>query len=189
MAEPARRQKINKRYEGAPCTWCGDALALGAAGVVCEACESPHHERCWDEHNGCGSTQCVNAPLAVLPELETKAKEKPLRPGETRCPNCGDVVTGDFCLRCNLPTTGGAGMPAATMPPEVKNAITYAIVGLFCIGFYFGYKAFQSGREAKERIARDPRLYGSGLATFAQILGVFDIVAWVFAFFVRLAQL
>ncbi|HEV7374102.1 MAG TPA: RING finger protein [Pyrinomonadaceae bacterium] len=181
MAETVKRLKINKLLASQPCMHCGDELLLGEAGAVCEACESPHHERCWDEKNGCGNKECINAPLAMLPGML-----QPLRPGESRCPSCGDIIDNQFCLRCNAPTIGEgystSGAYVTTRASEVGEAIGYAIIGLFCVGFILGFLAIRSGSKAKEHIALDPRLDGAGLATFAQGLGAFEIVAAVIIF-------
>jgi hypothetical protein len=189
MAETVKRLKINKLLASQPCTHCGDELLLGEAGAVCEACESPHHERCWDQMNGCGNKECINAPLAMLPGMLQPLRpvyEKPLRPGESRCPSCGDIIDNQFCLQCNAPTIGEgystSGAYVTTRAPEVGEALRYAIIGLFCFGFILGFLAIRSGSKAKEHIARDPRLDGAGLATFAQGLGAFEIVASVVVF-------
>jgi hypothetical protein len=112
--------------------------------------------------------------------------EKRLLPGESLCPTCGDIIDNQFCLRCNQPNLSqdvyapsAPGAYFTTRAPGVEEAIRYAVLGIFCAGFIFGFLAIRSGSKAKDQIARDPRLDGAGLATFAQILGAFDIVAWV----------
>ena len=190
MDEIVRRLKIHRLLTGRPCTHCGDELAMGEAGAVCEACESPHHERCWDQKNGCGNKDCVNAPLTVLTAIPTPVYEKPLQPGESRCPYCSDIIDGPFCMRCNqVVVPAGVNIPmmpsvafSTTRAPEASEAIKYAIIGLFCLGFIFGFLAIRSGIKAKEQIARNPRLEGAGLATFAQVLGAFEILLTVIVF-------
>lgn len=197
MAEIVKRLKINKLLASQPCAHCGDELLLGEPGVVCEACESPHHERCWDEKNGCGNKECINAPLTVLPGMPAPVRtvyETTLRPGESRCPSCGDIVDNQFCMQCNqpifsdgtyVPSTRGPGAFVTTRAPEAGEAIKYAIIGLFCLGFIFGFMAIRSGGKAREQIARNPSLDGAGLATFAQVLGGLEIMLWL-VFFLRL---
>lgn len=196
MAEIVRRLKIYRLLVGRPCAHCGDELALGEAGAVCEACESAHHERCWDQKNGCGNKDCVNAPLRELKAIPRPLYEesvKPLRPGESRCPFCGDIINNQFCVRCSQPVlsaeTGVAGMPpgafVTTRAPEAGEAIKYAIIGIFCLPFVFGFLAIRSGSRAKEQIAQNPRLEGAGLATFAQVLGAIEL-ALTAIFFLRL---
>ena len=176
MSETVRRLKINKRYEGSPCAWCGDLLLLGDDGAICAACESPHHARCWDKENGCNGPGCVNRPMQQLKDVSpagvgvTQRITRPLAQGEMVCPTCGDVVTGGFCFRCrNLGAMDYTG-PKETLP-EAKEALKYAIIGIFCFGFVLGPLAIVKGTSAKKAIAMDPRYEGEGMATAAQIIG------------------
>ncbi|HEY6188596.1 MAG TPA: RING finger protein [Pyrinomonadaceae bacterium] len=186
MAETVRRLKVNKRYETTPCTWCGDALMLGEDGAICEACDSPHHARCWDENNGCGKAGCPNAPLKVIKEPPPKPQKR-LAPGEQLCPFCGDVITDNYCFSCRQTPQEGPYEGAQTLAPEVKNALIFAGVGLFCFGPYFGYKAITSASEGKRQIEGNPRYSGAGLAVFAQVMGFADIVLWVVGILLRIA--
>lgn len=187
MSETVRRLKINRLYEGSPCTWCGDALAVGDDGAICEACESPHHARCWDQHNGCNGPSCVNRPLQQLQDVvpdNTKPSPK-LNPGETVCPSCGDVVSG-FCFRCGQSSIGEFTGEKVTSP-DAKDAMKYAIIGLFCFGIILGPIAISKGAAAKRQIALDPRLTGEGLATAAQVIGGIEIVLFILGFLSRVA--
>ena len=177
MSETVRRLKINKRYEGQPCKWCGDLLLLGDDGAICAACESPYHGRCWDKENGCNNPGCVNRPLQQLKDVApvgvgagvAARPTRPLSPGEMVCPTCGDIVSG-YCFRCrNLSPADYTG-PKQTLP-EAKEALKYAIIGIFCFGFILGPLAIVKGTSAKKAIAEDPRYEGEGMATAAQIIG------------------
>ena len=179
MPETVRRLKINKVYEGEACRWCGNALALGEDGAICESCHSPHHARCWDQQNGCnGDTSCVNRPLQQLAGVAaTTAPPKPARtlnPGESYCPTCGDLVAG-VCFRCRQPIVGGEYSGVKQTAPEASEALRYAIIGLFCFGIILGPMAIARGAAAKRTIAMDPRYDGEGIATAAQILGGIEI--------------
>ena len=182
MEEAVRRMKINKRYEGQPCQWCGGLFLLGDDGAICAACENPYHARCWDKENGCNNPGCVNRPLQQLKDVHVgvgvgagagvaAAKPtRPLSPGEMVCPTCGDIVSGSYCFRCrNLSATDYTG-PKQTLP-EAKEALKYAIIGIFCFGFVLGPMAIVKGTNAKKAIAQDPRYEGEGMATAAQIIG------------------
>jgi predicted RNA-binding Zn-ribbon protein involved in translation (DUF1610 family) len=188
--ETVRRLKINKRYEGLPCRWCGELLMVGDDGAICGACDSAHHARCWDRENGCnGDPACVNRPLQQLQGVKP-VEQKPQRqlaPGERFCPTCGDVVTS-YCFRCqNLAQTDYTG-PKQTSP-EAKEALKLAIIGLFCFGFILGPLAIVRGTAAKKTIAQNPMFEGEGLATAAQIIGSIEVLlslAYIASLFVGL---
>ena len=68
--------------------------------------------------------------------------------------------------------------------PEAKEAIRFAIIGLFCFGFVLGPLAIIRGTAAKKSIAMNPTLEGEGLATAAQIIGGIEVllyVGWIFS--------
>ncbi len=177
MVEVFRKLKVNRRYAGSACGWCGDALALGEDGAVCEACEAPHHARCWGERAGCGRGDCVNAPLQVL----TPAPRGRRQPGpyETWCPYCGKIirVDKDICRYCNeIVSADGLYHGERRIPREAKVALMYGIVGFFAFSLILGPAAFMRGRDAKRRIAVDPRLRGRAVAVAAQCVGVADVM-------------
>ncbi|HKR13635.1 MAG TPA: DUF4190 domain-containing protein [Pyrinomonadaceae bacterium] len=189
MLETVRRLKVNKVYEGETCRWCGNPLALGEDGAICENCHSPHHARCWDQQNGCnGDTSCVNRPLQQLAGVAATATAAPrparqLNPGESYCPICGDVVSG-VCFRCRQPIAGGEFSGVKETAPEAKEALKFAIIGLFCFGIILGPLAIVKGASAKRTIAMDPRYEGEGIATAAQIIGGIEVglfVLYIFA--------
>lgn len=186
MSETVRRLKVNKIYEGETCRWCGNLLALGEDGAICENCHSPHHARCWDQQNGCnGDTSCVNRPLQQLAGVAPVAAPRPARqlnPDENYCPNCGDVVSG-VCFRCRQPVAGGEFTIAKQTLPEAKDALKFAIIGLFCFGIILGPLAIIKGTSAKRTIAMDPRYDGEGIATAAQILGGIEVALYVLGIF------
>ncbi len=62
---------------------------------------------------------------------------------------------------------------------DTRTALIFAIIGVFCFGFIFGFLAFRRANHALEIIdhydvAREKR----GVATGAKILGLVDIVLW-----------
>jgi len=71
---------------------------------------------------------------------------------------------------------------------EARHAIIYAIIGLFCFGIILGPIAIVKGTQAKNLIAMDPRLEGSGMATAAQILGAIEIIIFICYFFGNLSR-
>jgi len=77
---------------------------------------------------------------------------------------------------------------AAVVASEAKTALTFAILGIFCFGFIFGFLAYRKANEAIETIdiydvAHDKR----GMATAAKILGIIDIVLWALGLVLRFA--
>lgn len=58
--------------------------------------------------------------------------------------------------------------------PEAKQALAFAIVGIFCFGLILGIVAVIKANDAKRRIRRYG-LGGDGLATAALVIGIFDI--------------
>ena len=59
---------------------------------------------------------------------------------------------------------------------EDKRALAYGIAGLFCFGPILGSLAFMSGRDARKRIAVNPKLRGRAMALTAQLIGIADVV-------------
>ena len=69
---------------------------------------------------------------------------------------------------------------------HAKTALIFAIVGVFCFGFIFGFLAFRRANQAIEIIdhydvAKDKR----GIAMGAKILGIVDIVLWAIGLLAR----
>lgn len=175
MSHNVRRVKIGRLYDGSSCCCCSDLLFLDDDAVICEACGSPTHIRCWNKVNRC--VACNRAPSYVnqpLPQTVTRVEERPaptLAAGENFCATCGDIVSG-YCFRCsNLHPQPAYTGPRKTLP-EANNALTYAVVSLFCFGFVLGPVAIVKATAAKRQIAADPRWDGEGTATAAQILGI-----------------
>jgi hypothetical protein len=177
MVEVVRKLKVNRRYESAARAWCGDALLLGEEGAVCEACESPHHARCWDEGAGCGGRMCVNAPLRAI-GVTTGGKEQP-ESDEKWCPYCGKIIylEVDICPYCNESVSAdGLYHGERHIPYEAKLALGFSIAGFFIFGPILGSLAFIGGRGSAKHIATNPRLRGRRLALAAQWIGAADVV-------------
>ena len=77
---------------------------------------------------------------------------------------------------------------AAVAASEAKTALIFAILGIFCFGFIFGFLAYRKANEALETIdiyevAHEKR----GMATAAKIIGIIDIALWVVGLILRFA--
>ena len=108
-----------------------------------------------------------------------------------RCAGCAEPFCGDclveihgqkYCGACK--TMALRGVPPlveeATIPcKEAGEALTYSIVGLFCVGIILEPIAISKALKAKKMIQLNPRLTGSGKATAALIIAIVGLVLWV----------
>ena len=96
-----------------------------------------------------------------------------------------------YCGSCKVMAVKGQPVLAeeATIPcKEAGEALTYAIIGLFCFGIVLGPMAISKASKAKKMIEMNPRLTGSGKATAATIIGVIALVLWVLGIIGRVSQ-
>lgn len=110
---------------------------------------------------------------------------------EPFCNNCLVELNGKpYCGSCKTMAVSNVPMvEAATMPcKEAKEALTYAIVGIFCFGIILEPLALVKASKAKKMIAMNPRLTGSGQVTAAYIIASIALVLWVLAVIVRVSQ-
>jgi len=184
MAEVVRRLKINRRYASSACSWCGDLLVIGTEGVVCESCESPHHASCWKDHGGCGLSDCVNAPLVQIDnvQLASEGKKSQLRANEKICRFCKKTIAVELqiCRYCGeIVSLDGQYHGSKKIAREAKQALLYSIAGIFCAGLILAPVAFKVAMDAKKHIANSPRLRGRGMAIAAQVIAVVNVVGIV----------
>lgn len=111
-----------------------------------------------------------------------------------RCAGCAEPFCGDclvelhgqkYCGSCKTLALRGAPPIAeeATIPcKEAKEALTYAIVGIFCFGIILAPIAIGKALKAKKMIQMNPRLSGSGKVTAAIIIASIVILLWVLWF-------
>lgn len=186
----ARRLKINPRLNGQPCGWCSEALVLGEDGVVCEACETPHHAGHWDGRNGCSNPVCINKPLMVE---ETKPEEarRELPADWMYCPHCTEPIWAGnaLCPKCGMaPTADGVYRGPKETAPKAKTALIQAIVSFFICAPILAPMAIRNARDAMAIIDTDPRYEGRGMASTAQVLGVIALVLWGVAICARFSS-
>lgn len=87
-----------------------------------------------------------------------------------------------MALRGTLP----AAAEEATIPcKEATEALTYAIIGLFCCGIILEPIAISKAVKAKKMMEMNPRLTGSGKATAAMIIAIVGLVLWVLSLIAR----
>jgi hypothetical protein len=101
-----------------------------------------------------------------------------------RCVGCGAEMAAvvevcDDCLTVNTPDGLYHG-PTRTYQPA-RDAFVLSLLGLFFCGPILGPMAISRGNKALEPIRKDPRLSGEGLAIAAIVIGVLDLLFWLYA--------
>lgn len=67
----------------------------------------------------------------------------------------------------------GGPFQQATIPcKEANQALTFAIISIFCLGIILGPIAIVKANAAQKMIQADPRLDGAGKASAAKIIGI-----------------
>jgi hypothetical protein len=106
---------------------------------------------------------------------------------ESFCENCIIELAGQpYCGSCKVMALKGRPLVVPrvmVLCDEAKTALTMAIVGVFCFGPIFGVIAIFKGLNARDLIAKNPLLVGSGMATTAVTVGAIDVIAWLFGIF------
>lgn len=131
-----------------------------------------------------------------------ECKNHPEVPAVDRCAGCAEPFCNDclveiqgqkYCGSCKTLALRGAPPPVAeeaTIPcKEAGEALTYAIIGLFCFGIILEPIAIAKALKAKKMIEMNPRLTGSGKATAALIIGIVGAVLWVLSIIIRVAAI
>ena len=117
-----------------------------------------------------------------------------------RCAGCAEAFCGNcliemqgkqYCGSCKVMAVQGQPViEEATLPcKEASNALTYAIVGIFCFGFILGPIAIVKALKAKKILETNPQLTGSGKATAALIIGIVVVILCVIGLIARLAAM
>jgi len=123
--------------------------------------------------------QCKNHP-------DAPAVDRCVGCAEKFCENCLVELQGQkYCASCKtMALPAGGGPPPAPDEgtescPEATEALTYAIVGIFCCAIIFAPIAISKALDAKKMIKMNPRLSGSGKATAAIVIGIIALLLWV----------
>ncbi len=129
--------------------------------------------------------QCKNHPGVV-------ASARCAGCAESFCDECLVEIQGQhYCASCKVLALKGAVpvVEEATEPcKEANNALTMAIVGIFCFGIILGPLAISSALKARRMIGQNPRLTGSGKATAALIIGIADIFFFLVAILTQVSR-
>ena len=111
---------------------------------------------------------------------------------EPFCENCLVTIRGQkYCGSCKVMALGGQTpvFEAVTeLSEDAKEALKYAIIGLFCFGIILEPIAIAKALQAKKMIAANPNLTGSGKATAALIIAIIGLILWVVGIFARIAE-
>src|SRR5438034_1432651 len=114
-------------------------------------------------------------------------KNHPGTPALARCAGCAEPFCGNclvdvggqkYCGSCKVMAMQGAPMvEAATIPcKEANEALTYAIVGLFCFGIILEPIALVKASKAAKMIELNPRLQGYGKIQAARIIAIVGLI-------------
>ena len=112
---------------------------------------------------------------------------------EPFCRDCLVDINGQkYCGSCKVMALQGKPpilAEEATIPcKEANEALTYAIVGIFCCGIILEPIALSKAAKARKMIAMNPRLSGSGKVTAATIIAVVGLILWVIGMFARVSN-
>jgi len=109
---------------------------------------------------------------------------------EPFCENCLVTIRGQkYCSSCKVMALGGQTPvfeSVTEVSPDAKEALKYAIIGLFCFGIILEPIAISKALKAKKMIAANPNLTGSGRATAALIIAIVGLLLWVAGIIVRI---
>jgi hypothetical protein len=129
-----------------------------------------------------------------------QCKNHPEVPAVDRCAGCAEPFCGNclvdirgqkYCGSCKVLALQGQQVVVedATIPcKEAGQALSYAIISLFCFGIVLGPMAIAKANKAKQMIALNPRLTGSGKANAAMIIGILAMILWAIGLATRVAN-
>lgn len=72
---------------------------------------------------------------------------------------------------------------------EASEALTYAIVGIFCFGIILEPIALLKASKAKKMLELNPQLTGSGKVTAARIIATIALILWVLGVIARISAI
>ncbi|KKM72122.1 hypothetical protein LCGC14_1423640, partial [marine sediment metagenome] len=160
------------------CPKCGAAIVVPAPGATVT-----HADRRY--LNKGTQMQCKNHP-------DVEAIDRCAACAEAFCPNClVDIQGQKYCGSCKvLAVQGQPTAVEATMEcKEAGSALTYAIVGLFCLGIILEPIAISKALKARKMMELNPRLTGSGKANAALMIAIVGLVLWVLGIIIRVSQI
>ncbi|TWT87160.1 putative serine protease HhoB precursor [Pseudobythopirellula maris] len=165
----SRTYNAGQREAGAVCPHCGTAVRLDEPVAVCDSCGEVHHDTCWQLRHKCGSYECAapsgavagGAGAVISISSEDLASAQPLPP------------------RSQASTAGDEASPRSARDGWNRTAIwafVVALLGVPLFGLVTGLIAIVVACIALVGHVSGRR--GAGLAVFAIVLGLADVVGW-----------
>ncbi len=119
-----------------------------------------------------------------------QCKNHPAVPASGRCTGCADAFCASclveihgqpYCGSCKVMTLRRGGPPQMPRQPretckEAREALTYAIIGLFCCAIIVEPIALIRAAEARKTVAANPSLGGEGLARAATTIAILSLL-------------
>jgi len=170
--------KANPRIaQESACALCGRKFGVGEEILQCETCNKYYHPLCKEQAGGCLSPECKTDELKTCPFCAEKIKKSAVK-----CRFCGQVL--DQSLKATLE----AGQPKGEVK-EANDALIYSIIGIFCFGIILGPIAISKASKALNIIKADPGYTGKGKATAGLVIGIIDLVFWLFGLIINLSRM
>ena len=162
--EPEQRATVKATK---PCGFCGETVDEDA--IYCPFCKRTF---------GQGSEEPIPMTVQPVPSMDTKT-----------CPFCGETISAiaQKCRHCGeyWPTEAAAHstLPAVAGSPGKGFAVASlvcSLVGLLLFGIILGTLGIIFGGCAKGKMRASGNSDGSGMATAGIVIGVIEVVAWLF---------
>jgi S1-C subfamily serine protease len=165
--------RAGDRESGVACPHCQVQVVRGDEVAQCPACGTVHHHGCWQAH-GCGAYACAPARRAVV----------------ERSADTWRITAEDLRVTAPLPSqrtrTPSVFVPPPNWVPKPKfsrlaiAALVCAVAGIPLFGLITGIVAIVLASFALGEIHRNNARKGAGLAVSGLLLGLADVVGWLF---------
>jgi hypothetical protein len=186
--ETARNQKVNLKLEGQPCQACRMPMGLGDDAMVCTACETGHHAKCWNSFGGCAKPGCTHAPARPVAPPVAALPPPPVMPaGMMPCPACRSAIYigSPVCPYCRAITSpDGIYHGPKTNAPGAVASMVCGIIGILFCGIVLGPVAIGLGSSARRHISQNPTYGGGGFAIAGLVLGILALIVNVIGFII-----